>query len=463
MKIRTVLYLTLGAILVAVLSVLYTANRAVLDQPVALSHGFSMPVWACTLLACGLSMMVPILFGLLRDAREFFGSLTVRRRALDTQAIEGLYARGIESMLNGREERALEHFNAVLERDPQHFDALLKGGEVLRLLRRHAEAIEYHRRAARLREGDLRPLYSLVADYEESGADENAKAVLNRIIELNPKRSLNAYRQFRALVMREGSWDRAWEIQQRIEEQLSEMGRSAKGEKKYHLAIRLMLARAHQDAGRPREAIAILRRLVKMDPAFVPAHLRLGRALMTLEQPEAAVEAWEEGYQATGHPIFLTTIENHFLEQEQPRKAIEALKGAVWRSKQDVLPRFFLGKLYFRLEMLDEALGEFSRMKNRVAYFPALHYHLAKILERHGNYREAIRELETLLLQAEALKVEYVCTTCSKRFPSWSERCERCGEWNSIVVDFREERGVEELGLSSAPVYTVDGQERAES
>jgi tetratricopeptide (TPR) repeat protein len=463
MKIRTVLYLTLGGILVAVLSVLYTANRAVLDQPIALGHGFSMPVWACTLLASGVSMMVPILFGLLRDAREFFGSLTVRRRALDTQAIEGLYARGIESMLNGREERALEHFNAVLTRDPQHFDALLKGGEVLRLLRRHAEAIEYHRRAARLREGDLRPLYSLVADYEDSGADENAKAVLNRIIELNPKRSLNAYRQFRALVMREGSWDRAWEIQQRIEEQLSEMGRSAKAEKKYHLAIRLMLARAHQDAGRPREAIAILRRLAKMDPTFVPAHLRLGRSLMALEQPEAAVEAWEEGYQATGHPIFLTTIENHFLEQEQPRKAIEALKAAVWRTKQDVLPRFFLGKLYFRLEMLDEALGEFSRMKNRVAYFPALHYHLAKILERHGNYREAIRELETLLLQAEALKVEYVCTTCSKRFPSWSERCERCGEWNSIVVDFREERGVEELGLSSAPVYTVDGQERAES
>jgi tetratricopeptide (TPR) repeat protein len=463
MKIRTVLYLTLGGILVAVLSVLYTANRAVLEQPVALGHGFSMPVWACTLLASVLSMMVPILFGLLRDAREFFGSLTVRRRAQDTQAIEGLYARGIESMLNGREERALEHFNAVLHRDPQHFDSLLKGGEVLRLLRRHAEAIEYHRRAARLREGDVRPLYSLVADYEESNADENAKAVLNRIIELNPKRSLNAYRQLRALYMREGAWDRAWEIQQRIEEQLSEMGRSAKAEKKYHLAIRLMLARAHQEAGRPRDAIAILRRLVKMDPAFVPAHLRLGRALMALEQPEAAVEAWDEGYQATGHPIFLTTIEDHFLKEEQPRKAIEALKGAVWRSKQDVLPRFFLGKLYFRLEMLDEALGEFSRMKNRVAYFPALHYHLAKILERHGNYREAIRELETLLLQAEALKVEYVCTTCSKRLPSWSERCERCGEWNSIVVDFREERGVEELGLSSAPVYTVDGQERAES
>jgi tetratricopeptide (TPR) repeat protein len=224
-----------------------------------------------------------------------------------------------------------------------------------------------------------------------------------------------------------------------------------------------MLAKGHLDEGRPRDAIGILRRLIRMDAAFVPAHLRLGRALVALGQPEAAVEAWEEGWQATGHPVFLTTIEDHYLKEEQPRRAIEALKAAVWRGKQDIVPRFFLGKLYFRLEMLDEALDEFGRMKGRVTYFPALHYHLAKILERHGNYREAIRELETLLSQAEGLKVEYACSVCSKRCADWSERCERCGEWNSVVVDFREERGVEELGLSSAPVYTVDGQERAES
>jgi tetratricopeptide (TPR) repeat protein len=259
--------------------------------------------------------------------------------------------------------------------------------------------------------------------------------------------------------MSEGAWDRAWEIQQRIEEQLSEMGRSSKAEKKYHLAIRYMLARRHLDEGRPRDAISILRRLVRVDPSFVPAHLRLGKALLAIGQPESAVEAWDEGYQSTGHPILLTTIEDHYLKEEQPRRAIETLKAAVWKSKKDILPRYFLGKLYLRLEMLDEALAEFTRMKSRVAYFPALHYNLAKILERHGNYREAIREMETLLMQAEALRVEYACATCSRRYPSWAEHCDRCGEWNTIAVDFREERGVEELGLSTAPVYTVDGQE----
>src|SRR5262245_60845795 len=238
---------------------------------------------------------------------------------------------------------------------------------------------------------------------------------------MDPKRSLNAYRQFRAICEREGAWDKAWEIQQRIEELLSGLGRPPRSEKKHHLAIRLQLARRHLEEGRPRDAIGLLRRLIRMDPTFVPAHVRLGRALVALGQPESAVEAWEEGWQATGHPVFLTTIEDHYLREEQPRRAIETLKSAVWKARKDILPRFFLGKLYLRLEMLDEALAEFSRMKSRVAHFPALHYHLARIHERHGNYREAIRELETLLSQSEALRVEYACALCARRYPEWTE------------------------------------------
>ncbi len=109
--------------------------------------------------------------------------------------------------------------------------------------------------------------------------------------------------------------------------------------------------------------------------------------------------------------------------------------------------------------MIDEALQQFSQMKGRVTYFPALHYYLAKIQERRGNLGEAFKELELVLRQSELLKVEYVCGTCSRRHPDWVDYCDRCGEWNSVVVDFREERAVEELGISSAPVYTAESGE----
>ncbi len=459
MKIRTVLYLMFGAVIVIVLSILYVTNQGILDSQLILSRGIRFPVWFALLLASGVSMLVPLLFGVLRDLRRMFGDLPARRQARSRQEAEERYLRGVESMLNGREEKALEHFNEVLAVDPSHFEALLKGGEVLRALRRHGEAIEYHRRAARVKEDDLHPLYSLVADYEESGALENAKAVLNRIIELNPKRSLAASRKYRAICVSEGAWQKAWEIQQRIEDLLGEMGRPRKAEKKYHLGIRYMLASRLIDQGREREAIGVLRRLIRMEPTFVPAQLRLGKALAALGQPEEAVDVWGEGYRATAHPIFLSTIEDHHLREEQPRRAIEALRAAVGTSQKDVIPRFFLGKLYYRLEMIDEALEQFSQMKGQVTYFPALHYYVGKIMERQGNWREAIRELEMVLRQAEVLKVEYACATCSRKYSAWVDYCDRCGEWNSVVVDFREERPLEELGLSTAPVYTAESQE----
>jgi lipopolysaccharide biosynthesis regulator YciM len=459
MKIRTVLYLMIGAIVVAVLSIVYNSNRDILNRQIFLSDRLSMPVWFCFLMVSGVSMLVPLLLGMLRDLRRMFSGFTARRLMQSKQEAEQRYLAGVESILNGREERALEHFNSVLALDPDHFEALLKAGEVLRTMRRHGEAIEYHRRAARSKEGDLRPLYSLVSDYEESGALDNAKAVLNRIIELNPKRSLTAYRKYRTIAIKENDWEKAWEFQQRVEDLLSETGYSRRAEKKYNLGIRYMLARKLLDGSKVRDAIAILKRLVRTEPAFVPAHLRLGKALAATGQGEDAVGAWEAGYKATAHPIFLSSIEDHYLKEEKPGKAIEALKSALLKSKNEIVPRFFLGKLYYRLEMLDDALREFVRMKSQVAYFPALHYHLAKILERQGSHHEALRELETVLLQTESLKVVYVCGTCARKYSAWVEYCERCGEWNSVVVDFREESAVEDLGMSTAPVYTVKSQE----
>ncbi len=50
MKIRTVLFLMIGAIVVAVLSIVYNSNRDVLNRHIFLGHGLSMPVWFCILM-----------------------------------------------------------------------------------------------------------------------------------------------------------------------------------------------------------------------------------------------------------------------------------------------------------------------------------------------------------------------------------------------------------------------------
>ena len=144
-------------------------------------------------------------------------------------------------------------------------------------------------------------------------------------------------------------------------------------------------------AGERREAINQLRRLVKEHDSFIPAHVGLGRALREAGRESDAVNAWYDGFEVTGSPIFLIELEDHFLAREQPLAGIEALKRCISRSQKDTLPRFHLGKLYFRLEMLDDALSVLSSLEGRAEYAPSLHYLLGRIHERRQNSAEAMR------------------------------------------------------------------------
>ncbi len=194
--------------------------------------------------------------------------------------------------------------------------------------------------------------------------------------------------------------------------------------------------------------------MLKENDAFIPAHVKLGEALRDEGQEAEAVQAWNNGFEVTGSPIFLAVLEEHYLQREQPLAAIEALKRCIAEARKDTVPRFYLGKLYFRLEMLDDALAVLSSLEGRASYAPTLHYLLGRIHERRENHRAAAQEYRRVIREMELVQVEYVCRGCGERMLEWTHRCGECGEWNSVEVDFREEIGFEELGLSPAPIYT---------
>jgi lipopolysaccharide biosynthesis regulator YciM len=450
-KLRTFVMLLAASGLVFVLSLLYTPNREVLNQRLFLSRDVSLPVWAMFLLVALSAMAVPVVFGLLRDVKQLMDSVT-RRRAIKAQKeIEQRYLLGIEAILNGREERALEHFDLILQRDPSHFESLIKAGDVHRALGRPAQAIELHRRARQVRENDLRALFALVEDYEIAEEPLLAREMLSEIIERKPKRAIAAYRKLRSLLVRDKEWESAQEIQRKIEELLGEGIR--KEDRRFSLGIPYQLACGHAAAERMKEALAILRRQVKDFPEFVPAAWKLGKVLVASGESEEAIGVWRKGFEATSASIFLTAIEDHFLQLEEPERAIEVFKQLVWKAKRDVVPRFFLGKLYYRLEMLDEALDVFRSLRSKVSYAPTIPYYIAHILERRGDPLQAAREYSSLLSQLDPLRLEFHCSTCATRYSAWRDFCDTCGEWNTILLDLKEQLTLEEMGINPSPVY----------
>jgi tetratricopeptide (TPR) repeat protein len=182
----------------------------------------------------------------------------------------------------------------------------------------------------------------------------------------------------------------------------------------------------------------------------------LGETALLQGSAAGALAEWRRGYGVTGSPVFLQRIEDHFIERARPAEAIQTLHELISGADNDLLPRYYLGRLYYRLEMLDEALRQLSSIADRVAVSPTFHLLLARIHERRGQLDGAARSYLAAIKQAGLAATEYLCDACGSGFGAWSDRCEACGSWGSLELDFEEERLTPaDLGVRERPVWTV--------
>ncbi len=454
MKIRTFVWIALGFTALAFITVGFHRNADLLNTPFRVSETSNPPVFVIITLAFAAGIFVPITLGFPRWIDQLSERIRRAREERRQSLGDEHYFEGLQAVVEGREQDALRAFRAVLETDPSHFNALLKMGEVLCALGRYGEGIDFHLRARALRPEDTRPLYALAADYEAQGSLHEAKKTLERILELKPRSALVALRRLRDLGMKEGDWARALEMHNRVERALHRLDRPITDEKRAGRGIRYSLGVKYMKDSRSRIAVNLFRRIIKEDPLFIPAYIRLGATLREMDDEREAVEVWNRGFEITGSPIFLTVLEEHHLDREQPLGAIEALRHCVAIAKKDTLPRFFLGKLYFRLEMLDEALETLEALRGRTSYAPTLHYLIGRIHERRANFRAAAAQYRNVIKELELVRLEYRCLACAATLSEWLDRCPKCEEWNTVEIDFREDISLQDLGLATAPIYS---------
>ncbi len=454
MRVRTALIIAMALGVAWIVSSVFFGNAELLQQELRLPGNTSIGIgWAITG-AFVLGLLFAMIVGFSREAGRMLERWRLRKASRKNEEIEEEYSRGLIAVLEGHEEVAQKHFRAVLERDSRHFNTLIKLGEVLRNQDRVGEAIEYHRKAHHLKEDDTRPLYALVEDHEAKGDLDRARLFLGQIIGIN-KNSVAAWRKLRSFHLKEHNWEKALEDHEKVVALSPSAGGKIASDRRTGLGIRYEIAMAKLRDAKARDAIASLKRLIKEKPDFIPAHHGLGQALAGDGQDAEAVKAWYAGFETTGSPIFLTLLEDYYLQREEPLAAIEALKHCISRSEQNTLSKFYLGKLYFRLEMLDDAFSVLSSLVGRASYAPSLHYLLGRIHERRQNHREATLEYRKVIKDTDLVQLEYVCHTCKATSMDWTDRCEACGDWSSIEVNFREEIPPEELGLAPAPIYTA--------
>ncbi len=158
----------------------------------------------------------------------------------------------------------------------------------------------------------------------------------------------------------------------------------------------------------------------------------------------------------TGNQTFLQRIEDHFIEREEALEAIETLRHIIAEAGDDLAPRFFLARLYARLEMPDEALKVLASIRHRVHDSPALLYLTGRLQERCGQQAQATKAFRTSIELAGRSTHLYACRICSAQYETWVARCDQCCRWNCVELHFDlRPVGGDEATFRERPVWPV--------
>lgn len=387
------------------------------------------PLTALILLAMASGGLLVILAAGFRELRALFLEWRSSRLKKREIKVHELYTEAIKDLLGRRHRQAISLFQKVLAINPNHMETLIRLGNLYRQEKNFSEAIRLHKKARGLEEQNLEVLFALARDCEEANRFEEATSTLRDILKLDGV-NLTAQRKVRDLAIRSENWEEAHEMQEKILK--GEMDpEEAKKERDLMVGIKYEKGRDFLKKGLWDKAKRCFRSILRIDKNFLPAYAGLGEALIQEGKITPAADLWEKAFSITGNLILLHKLEDLYLENGEPEKAIGVYQKALEKDPTDEVFRFYLGKLYYRLEMIDDACDVLAGIDASDERFPDLHKLRGNLFVRKGDHLSAVEEFKKALDLKKRVVVPYYCPFCDYHTIEWSGRCPRCEKWNT--------------------------------
>ncbi|MDF0651694.1 MAG: tetratricopeptide repeat protein [Nitrospira sp.] len=355
-------------------------------------------------------------------------SRLVRRK----EKVDTLHRDGTHAFMSKRIIEAITLLEKALAIDPNRVDSLLWLGNIHRSEQNYPEAIRLHQHAQRVDDRNIEVLLELGKDLEEAKRYEEALQTLQKILNIEPD-NLTALIRKRNLNIRMERWSEALEIQHRL---LKANLPTPEKQKEAALLVGCMYEVGRQllERGHPDKARRYFRGAIKKDRSFLPAYIGMGEILLHEGKTKDAVEILKKVYSRTRSVIILHRLEELFLDQGEPSEIIRVYQEALQQNPQNPVLQFYLGKLYYRLEMVDEAFDLLSTIEGPQDHLLDYHKIMANLYLRKQHFEEAIVELKKALSFKKRVVVPYICTQCQQESVEWTGRCRRCAKWNTLTA-----------------------------
>ncbi len=392
---------------------------------------YEIPKIALVLISVTAGALLMLIVYTIRDTRRLIDNIQAQKRQKKQERIQSLYSRALGAIYAGKTEVAGDALQEILKVDPMNVPALLRLGELALEAEDHKQALDYFKRALSSEPENAETLLSLVKVKEYMGEFEEALHYIDEILDSDPKNITALYRK-RELLERLGRWDDLVYLQKDIIKQTDDGS-----EQEMLLGYKYEYGRESLEAGELEKATKAFRNVIKLQKDFIPAHLGLAEVMLQEGNTEEAVNYLEKGYQQYKSMIVLARLEDLLLNIGEPSRLIRLYKASLAEAPTDNVLKFFLAKLYYRLEMLDDALDTIQGIEMPGA-FPELAKIKGGIYLKRGQADKAAEEFKAALDLKKTLRLPYCCVNCGYTADEWSGRCPSCGRWKTFYFKIHE-------------------------
>ena len=344
----------------------------------------------------------------------------------------------------------------ILAIDPNHVESHLRLGQIERSEKNYPEAIRWHQQAQSLDKENIEILLALAYDFEEALRFDEEIVILREILHLDSD-NLTAWVCLRDTYTRVKQWEAAHTAQEKIVKRSppadQEKERRVLCGIKYELGNHCLQKDQHDLARR------YFKGAIKLDKYFIPAYVGLGNVNIKEGHSPLAASLWEKGYEITQNFVLLHQLENLSVQMGEPERIIRFYQHGIEKRQNAWALKFYLGKLYYRLEMLEAALELLTEVESKVSSFPALYKILGNLYTQRGEMESAVNAFKKCLSLKKQVSVQYDCTGCHYQTVEWAGRCVRCGIWNSFLADTicSEKPSPNDLSLPYSTFYAETG------
>lgn len=435
MRLVNVFFIVLLLLVLMVLGNLYLTNHDLLIREVVV-FGESIKLQSVILITFLLGFLLNVLYTgimevvrLVRGLNDSADTRLVKRISERMQDARDLVAHGLPR-------EAKEILETILEQRKEHIPARMLMGEILIKTGSPEEAVKLYQTLCEDEPDQVEARYQLAEALMAIRNTEASAAVLQKLAGDHPKKALRAWRRLRALHLDAQRWEEASEAHKKLLAHFA--GEMTQAEKAQGAALAYQVGMGKVERDQFKEAAQVFQQVIKDEPDFVPAYLSLGRCMILQDQEAQGLEIWLEGFRKTGEGTFLQEIEDYFIQLGRPEDGLALMRRVAATSRHATTAKFFLGKMLYRLEILDEALDLFQEVRSQVVYSPILFFFMAKIHSRRARLDAALNEYRQLLRNLGVLKLRFECAVCAHKTQDYGDRCENCGSWNSSHFLFKE-------------------------